>query len=628
MTDELLPYYDRELAWLRRAGAEFARAHPKIAGRLQLDAEGIGDPHVERLIESLALLNARTRAKLEDDFPELTDALLETLVPHLLAPLPSVGLVRFDPAAGLTSSVRLERGAELQTSRRHGDPCTFRTCFDVDLVPARIADVSLDSAPFEAPSLAEGAGAGHVLKVVLERAQEAPPFAEILPERLRLHLAGSESQSLALLETLCCDVQAIAVAGSSKASQARALEPNSLQPVGFAADEAILPETSASHRAYRLLTEYFAYPSKFQFVDLHGLAGASAGVAGERLHLFFYLRPARDTRSRDRLAELEQQVDAGSLALGCTPIVNLFERRAEPMRLSHEQAEVRVVPDARRPATYEVYSVNEVALTRADGTRVPSRPFYGLDHSPDGSGLGKGGLFHRAVRRESSGSVAARAGAVKSGGLGGTEVFLQLVDLALDPKAPADTTLGVVATCTNRELPANLPAGDRLGLELQTGAGATSKVTLLGSVSPPRRLPRREGAHWRLVSHLSLQHLSVVGGESGAEVLREILRLYDPISDPATRGIVDSLERIESGPVALRVSKGAQSGLVRGTAVEIHLDERRFSGFGAYLFASVLEVFLGSVATLNSFVRITVHTNLRDVEVRRWAPRSGTGSLL
>jgi type VI secretion system protein ImpG len=95
VSDDLLPYYQRELAFIRRLGDEFARANPKIAGRLRIAPDAIEDPHVGRLIEAFALLNARIRRKLDDDFPELTQAMLGVLYPHYLAPIPSMAVVQF-----------------------------------------------------------------------------------------------------------------------------------------------------------------------------------------------------------------------------------------------------------------------------------------------------------------------------------------------------------------------------------------------------------------------------------------------------------------------------------------------------------------------------------------------------
>ena len=95
MTDRLLPYYNQELQYLRRFGAEFAAEHPKIAARLRLGDDLSEDPHVSRIIESFALLAARTRLKLDDDFPEVTNAMLGVLYPHYLAPIPSTAIVEF-----------------------------------------------------------------------------------------------------------------------------------------------------------------------------------------------------------------------------------------------------------------------------------------------------------------------------------------------------------------------------------------------------------------------------------------------------------------------------------------------------------------------------------------------------
>src|SRR5690606_28315367 len=95
MADELLPYYEKELAFIRQMGAEFAKEHPKIAGRLGIGSETIEDPHVSRMIESFAYLNARMQHKLDDDLPELSDALLTVLFPHSQRPIPSVSMVQF-----------------------------------------------------------------------------------------------------------------------------------------------------------------------------------------------------------------------------------------------------------------------------------------------------------------------------------------------------------------------------------------------------------------------------------------------------------------------------------------------------------------------------------------------------
>src|SRR4051794_41934228 len=118
MSDELLPYYNRELSYIRRLAAQFAEAHPKIAGRLRLGPETSDDPHVERLIEAFAYLTARVRHKLDDDFPEITEALLGVLYPHYQAPVPSLSIIQFelDPEKNqLTAGYPIPRHTEVET---------------------------------------------------------------------------------------------------------------------------------------------------------------------------------------------------------------------------------------------------------------------------------------------------------------------------------------------------------------------------------------------------------------------------------------------------------------------------------------------------------------------------------
>src|SRR5437868_10432691 len=95
MRDELLGYYERELIFLRRMGADFARKYPKIAARLLLDEEKIEDPHVERMIEAFSFLSGRVALKLDDELPEITESFLNVLYPHYLAPIPSMAITQF-----------------------------------------------------------------------------------------------------------------------------------------------------------------------------------------------------------------------------------------------------------------------------------------------------------------------------------------------------------------------------------------------------------------------------------------------------------------------------------------------------------------------------------------------------
>src|SRR6202158_5830582 len=133
MSDALLPYYDRELNALRRLTAEFAAAHPKIAGRLRLTADAVDNPHVARLLEGVAFLAARVHHRLDDEFPELTDALLGVLYPHYLAPFPSAAIAQVEPQPDLSVPLRLPAGLAVKTEAVQCEACRFRTAWPLTL---------------------------------------------------------------------------------------------------------------------------------------------------------------------------------------------------------------------------------------------------------------------------------------------------------------------------------------------------------------------------------------------------------------------------------------------------------------------------------------------------------------
>jgi type VI secretion system protein ImpG len=611
MSDDLLEYYNQELAFLRKMGAEFARAHPKVAGRIRLGADTVEDPHVARLVESTAFLSARIRRKIDDDFPEISDALLGVLYPHYLAPIPSMAIVQMEPAKDLAAPQLLPRGAAIETDRAHGEPCRYRTCYPTVLHGLVPSACSLVGVPFEAPKTPRSGEAKALLRLTLRARSTAAPLRELAPETLRFYLGGQTPHAMALYELLLHDVLEVALALGPDDARAQVLSPDCIRPVGFAADEGLLPYSPRSSLGYRLLSEYFAFPQKFLFVDVQGIGGPVLERAKDKLEIFFYLRRSP--------VELQRNLTPESFACGCTPMVNLFPKRAEPVRLTQREPEVRLVPDARRALAFEVYSVERVNVASSDGKLREVRPFYGFDH-----GLRREEqkpIFFHATRRSAEGG----------GGRNddGTEVFLQFVDLALDPALPADHVLTADLLCTNRDLPSRLPFGvDQPRLVLADGEVPLEKLRCLTPPTATRRASLGHGARWRLLSHLALNHLSLTGDAEGLRALKELLRLYDCLGTESSLGVIESLLGISSGPATMRVSAGLQMAFAHGTEVRLHLDEGRFADKGIYLFASVLERFLALYATVNGFVRLVVTTNQREGVAYRWPPRTGTQALL
>lgn len=617
MSDELLPYYNQELAYLRKLGAEFARANPKIAGRLRWGDEIPEDPHVARMIEAFAYLNARTRHKLDDDFPELAEAMLGQLYPHYLAPRPSMAIVQLElerSQSGLTAGYRIPRGSALETEPVHGkgvegETCSFRTNYDVTVWPIQLAVAELRGHPYRAPANPFGSKSQAVLRLQLRTISEKARFSEMNLKTLRFYLNGSTQYIYDLYELVHNESMGVAVAATPDDSRATILPKMSIQPVGFRRDEAVLPDTPRSFPGYRLLSEFFAFPQKFLFFELQGLGSDQLANCGSTLELYLFLKRHKP--------ELEAQVDGDTFKLGCTPVVNLYRQRAEPIQLSQTEFAYRVVPDARRPLAHEVYSVDRVVATLPDNETKEIHPFFAMQHAGD---LESHRCFWHAARRPAGYS----AGQVDAG----TEVYLSIVDLDFSPTAPAKWTMDIETTCVNRNLPRRLPfGGGQPRLQLSIGA-PLGKIECLTPPTATLRPTLRRGTIWRLISHLSLNHLSLLGTGDAAKPLREILKLYDFTDSAETNAIIDGLLDVQSRRSVGRVGGSVSAGFCRGVEVTLHFDEDRFSGNGVYLFATVLERFLGLYTSINSFTKTTATTNKREEALCRWPPRAGEKVLL
>ena len=607
MSDKLLPYYNRELDALRRLGSEFAEANPGVAGRLRMSADTVDDPHVSRLLEGVAFLSARTQQRLDDEFPEITDALLGTLYPHYLAPVPSAAIAQLRCQPQVRVPVAVPRGTAVETDPIQGEPCRFRTAYDTTLWPVEIESVRLTGLPLAAPAWPGLAGARGSLRVTLRTTDPEATFADLGMNSLRCHLRAPLEQSLLLYELLCNHALGMALADGPNDARPTLLPPSLISPAGFAPDEALAPWPARSFSGFRLLGEYFALPQKFLFIDFNGLDARTLLQAGNRMELFVYLDTAAP--------ELQPRLQPDALALGCTPIVNLFPRQCEPVPLTHERGEYLVTPDMRRPRALEVWSIETVRELRTDGSVRPWQPFY--RHPTKSGGRETSAGFYNTVRRDSSGPLT------------GTDVFLAPFDPALDVDSPADAVLSVDALCTNRDLPAELPFGaGQPRLRLSQAASAVKEVACLTTPGASLRAPLRERRGWRLISHLSLGHLSVVGGEGAADSLREVLRLYDLRDTAESRAAIANLLAVRSKPATARVPGARPGSFCRGLDVTLEFDARTWAGSGLYLLAAVLDRFLALHATVNSFVRTTAVLRGRDAAVARFPARAGAQALL
>jgi type VI secretion system protein ImpG len=609
MFDDILPYYNSELRYMRGLAGEFAAANPQVAGRLRISADTIDDPHVLRLIEGFAFLSARTRMKLDDDFPELTTALLDLLHPHYLRPFPAMAIMQLTPPEGMRGAATLPAGSEVLTEPAQGEPVRLRTGYPVELWPIRLTGASVSGLPLPAPRNPQAPRATGVLRLSLACTTPDATFASLGPDSLRFHIHAEPRVAQMLYELVVGGTVSIALADSAADAAPVILGADAIRPVGFADDEVLLPLAPASDPAHALISEYFGFPTKFLFFDVTGLPAKCLRDGGRTLEIFFYL---------DRFdPALQRLVSTDDFRLFATPVVNLFRQAAEPVRLVPGRYEHRVIPDVRREAVTEVYSVDTVRVADRTGAEQLYAPFFAHGRHRDSGGEDGGLRYWQATRRASTQRH------------GGDDVFLTVIDTAGRPAADADHVASIEVTCTNRDLPATLPFGDGRPRLTLPGAGTlASQAQLLAAPTPTLRPRRGAGTLWRLVSHLSLNHMSVAEPELALGLVKELLALHDHQGASATRILIEQLKAVYTASATARAPAGGHIAFIGGTDVTLEFEDRRLSGSGAFLLGALLDRVFASMAAINAFSRTRLILK-GDREVwQQWPARTGTLSIL
>jgi type VI secretion system protein ImpG len=625
MDPRLLRYYNLELQHLRETGAEFAEQFPKVAARLGMHGLEVADPYVERLLEGVGFLAARVHLKLDAEFPRFTQALLEIVYPHYLAPTPSMLVAQLKPDLNdpnLASGPRVPRGTMMTSVANSDDAtgCEFQTAQDVTLWPVEVVSASYfafaPDLPLNTLPVAQRIRGGVRIKL---KTTAGLKFSQLPLERLRFYLTGGDEAANKLYE-LCLStaVGALVVPGKGAAKWHEFIPASAIRPVGFSDDEALLPVTLRSFQGYRLLQEYFSFPQRYRFVDVTGLASAIKRVDGDQLELVVLLGRGDAT--------LESVVDGSNLALFCTPAINLFHKRADRIHVGDSAYEYHVVADRTRPLDFEVYSVTDVVGhgigTDSEQRFLPLYSAYTSDRAHHES------AYFTTRREPRLVSTAEQRRGSRSSYIG-SEVFLSLVDPVNTPFAGDLRQLSVQTLCTNRDLVLQMPVGaGRTDLTLEVAAPVSSVRVVSGPSRP--YAPLADGAvAWRAISHLSLNYLSLVQStaEQGAAALRDLLQLYAPDADVSARRQIEGIRSTQVKRVVRRLRGPGPLAFGRGVEITVMVEELAFEGGSAYLLGAVLDEYFARHVSINSFTETVLRSGNRG-EINRWVPHWGARPTL
>ena len=617
MDPRLLRYYNQELRYLRETGGEFAREFPKIASRLALDTLEVSDPYIERLLEGCAFLAARIQLKQDAEFPKLSHRLLEMLYPNLLAPVPAMMVARVDPVrndANLLKGLRIPRDTSLRASppAHTRTECEFRTAQELQLTPlvTESAEYFLNLADLQLTSFAFPERLRCGVRVRL-RLPEDTPLAKLQLGELRFFLGGQPDVALRLHELLTTALVGVLVGAAGRPETRRLLASDAWQPVGYEDIDAMLPAQLRMMSGLRLMQEYFAFPSRFLFFDLNGLAPLLPALPGSELELnFLFSRPGVD---------LDGVVEANNFSLHCVAAINLFEKRADRIAVDDTHHEFHVVPDRTAPLDYEVFDVLEATGFDAEGQERNFLPLFAPDHASSQ----QRSAYYSIWREPRLLSEQSRRDGPRSGYIG-SEVFLTLVDPDDSPVPHSLRQLGVATLCTNRDLPVFLLGASSVSpFTLEAGVPVAGACAVAGPSRPYSAL-REGGVAWRLINLLSLNYLSLLdgGSDENAAALRDLMSRLPLGTEPAQRRLIESIQKVAVQPIVRRHPTPGPVVFSRGLRIEVWIDELGHEGGSAVMFASVLHAFFARHASMNSFVETVLHSLGRG-ELMRWRPLLG-----
>ena len=619
-----LEYYEEELAHIRGLATEFAQMHPAVARNLSLDTVPCPDPYVERLLDGVAFLAARTRLKVDAERSRFSRAVLDVLYPDLVSPAPAVGMVVLKPGQQvqtMTEGHLVRRQTRLVSSLQPGlsTRATYTTAQDVTLWPIEIAQVQYfqDRSALAAAGLAmpRGVRAEAGLRITVARAGKGN-LGDLALDRLDFHFSG-RAKAPVIFDAVFGACVAVCARPSERDAALTPLPAPEM--VGIADSEALLPRSRATFEGYRLLREYFIMPERFHYMRIAGLRPV-VRMCGPALEIvLLFRRPA---------PELADLVPA-DLDLFATPVVNLFERECNAIEIDNRRTRQIVHADRTRARDFEIFRVTRVEDADTDGPEAQIPPLFSL-----GQNRGSGWVYSVERRPRRPAEDERRQGMTRTS-YTGDDVFLAVSRPPVGAAARPLKRIDITALCTNRDLPV---LDDTPSLTLEAG-DPVEAVRLLGALRPPQpaiaaALPtgaegesRADDLAWRLVAQLSLNFLSLGEQGRGTDPLHALLDLYADRGDPVLARHVRSIVRIDSRPSIERLAIDGPMCFGRGIEVTLHVDQSVLAGQSALLLSGLLARLFARHASINGFVRTRTRLLQRQEDVP-WPMTPGNRYLI
>lgn len=580
MIEELLPYYEKQLQEFGQQSRAFADKYPKIAQRLSLNQEQIDDPHIERLIQAFSLIAARIDKKLADSYDIFTRSLFEVMFPQYLRHFPACSVVSFEDLnkqKQLTDVHIIPKGITLKSRSFKGVQCEFNTSAEVKLLPIQLESLSFQTNPSAHIHLNQNA----TLNLKFELLNPAKNWLK--NEKLPIYLDAISNFPLQVLDHIFHKETSFSLRINHKVVAIK----NPFEVMGFDENESLLPVDQHTHHAYRLLIEYFCFPEKFSYLNLNldflKLLKEENLSFEVQIHLKLNLNDQAIIRNYSEL-------NVANFKLFTSPVVNLFEKQAEPQKINHKNLEYPLMTDAHHPEFYQVYSIVEMNLIREksnqDQVVYPILPFFAMSHY-HGDDIQFFYALNPTVLQNQY-----------------VETGYSIISKQLEPHSIKSDFVSCKLLCSNRELPHEALGQSNNVLNLNDSTVAR-RALVLKRPTAPFQFEKNKNEQWRIISHLSLNTLALMKGDAVSHI-KELLELYNLPKSKENHLIIDAIKKIEFEITNKLVEAKPFPMFVRGVKVLMDVDVQVFRGHSLYIFSELISHIFNLKVQMNSFVDVFV----------------------
>jgi type VI secretion system protein ImpG len=576
LSNSELYYFEEELSYLREKSATFAKNHPEVANALGLSKDSIDDPQIARLIESVSLLNARIQKRLDDNYSDFTESILNVTYPDFLKTIPSYSIIEVDVDNNAKAKGFIPKGTMFELKDQNIGNCYFKSTDDLVIYPLILNKVSTYVAPFNEENIIGSTQAKNLIEFEFNTTEEGINCKDLSIENLDIAIRSENNLSFKIYDEICQNIVDIYLEINGKMIS---LSKDVLTNNTFELDKPLLPYSSNSYPGLNLLNEFFLFRGVFNKININ-------------LEKVKYLLDSNTFKIKLFLKEMKVDVfrslQKDNFVLHHVPVINLYETYAEPIIADglKENYPIVVYDNNRELSLYKVVSVE----SSYDSVKEKIPELYNEDY------------YSQSSSKRWSVRYNERDGLIKGN--------LQLIDLNHNNALKGEQTLLIKVLVTDGFIPSKI---NYTNVEIS----AMSAITVPGKLKLMRRPtmqfnPRNDKTtNWEVLAHMSFNYQAVLGRDDSIEQLKSIFRLYNIKESRRVQTFIDALKRIESTQIVEPIRINGKSCYVNGLKIAVILNAQEIKD-GLLIFAQFLEKYFGAFVNYNSFIQVDIYLEGND----------------